>query len=497
MDKSHNALSVLSMPDDELKSRLKDLKRKSIMPGNISTRQLKSETAALKEELEELAATHDQQRPKKRHRKGQGGAENTTPRSGAQHLLMDLNDTVLLQTFISKVKQGVVKLRRSPSGRNSTTGGSGCFRYLLEYRDRQPSGEDDTGEELECTLKKMADAAESCATVKSSTGFICRFISPLVQHLRRRIDPKYSKTGHSDSEKGMRKTEGVSVAMCRIVNGLQRHKNVEALVVLNALVESKYKASAIRNMSRERRDAFVSSAIDQLASVDLSVPSHTRLFHPAAFVYWALPALGLNFATICNFLELDAFSAIDPSLELDALAEGWLRSEIPFAMTMPLSECQNIAGVENSLGAASDDRSSSPRVGAGQYTSLGPPTQWNTGGQICNGAPSRVSAASEPPPPHLDFAGRDPSPNQTTEVDHHLQRAGAAPAGLLAQAAGLYSIGLIDPASIPIPLFLNPESGQPVYGDRYEDTGVGRDGTRNLDQVFVGYEVLDGDFSDF
>ncbi len=56
------------------------------------------------------------------------------------------------------------------------------------------------------------------------------------------------------------------------------------------IVETKYGASAVRDMSPDRQDAFISSAIGELALLDLSIPGHTRLFHPAALVYWALAA---------------------------------------------------------------------------------------------------------------------------------------------------------------------------------------------------------------
>ena len=60
------------------------------------------------------------------------------------------------------------------------------------------------------------------------------------------------------------------------------------------IAEMQYNLSAIRNMGEGRRDAFVSSAVCRLAQVDLSIPGHTRLFHPAALVYWALEAMKLE-----------------------------------------------------------------------------------------------------------------------------------------------------------------------------------------------------------
>ncbi|KAH6632462.1 hypothetical protein F5144DRAFT_574138 [Chaetomium tenue] len=430
-EKSQNALSVLPTSGDGLEARLKEWKQKSeaLLKSMGSIRQLKEEEAALQRDLEHAAALN-KHHPPKRRRKGGNGPEKIVPPSGAENLLRDMNDTMLVYNFITQVKKGVIALNL-PSGRNSTA--EVCFDEFVAYRLRQQSQADDNGEEFERTLKKVAKAENSRAKCKSTTVFVCRFLSHLVQHLHRQRDPKYSETGNLDSEKRVKKTESVAVMICKIVNGLHEHKGVEALVVLNALVERRYKASRIRDISQERQDAFVSSVIDLLVSVDLSVPSHTRLFHPAAFVYWALSAMKLKFATVCGLLELKALSAYDPSLKLDALAEGWLNSNIPFAMTIPLSECQNIK-VENKPRRASDDERSSPRVGADQCSSPGSRAQYEAG-RVCEGSPGWVSAAAEAPPPYLlaDVARRDPTPGAHGTQSPGVDRAGDAP-GTIAPA---------------------------------------------------------------
>jgi hypothetical protein len=54
------------------------------------------------------------------------------------------------------------------------------------------------------------------------------------------------------------------------------------------IAETTYIASGIHHLGRDLQDEFVSYAIIRLSVLDLSVPGHTRLFHPAVLLYWVL-----------------------------------------------------------------------------------------------------------------------------------------------------------------------------------------------------------------
>lgn len=63
--------------------------------------------------------------------------------------------------------------------------------------------------------------------------------------------------------------------------------------------------------------------------------SPTQESHGGSTLFIHVTDGSVSFATVCDFLELNAFSAVDPSPELHASAKGWLSSEIPFAITRP------------------------------------------------------------------------------------------------------------------------------------------------------------------
>jgi hypothetical protein len=232
-----------------VKERFKDWKLKSEARDKISkasASDLKEERAAVKKEQavvkkEFVTLRSDLATLKasvKRHREAseaQGGSEiGKRPRiqedleTTVDDLSQHLKDAEILEMFIRQVVRGITVLKNQPDDRSQSTGD--LFSCFVEYR--QQHEQDDDGEKLKCVLENVAKAAESCA----KTGFVCRFVSRLVEHLHRRQDPTYSRTGDCDREREAKRLDLVPIVICRIVNGLRKRKGAEALVVLNALV---------------------------------------------------------------------------------------------------------------------------------------------------------------------------------------------------------------------------------------------------------------------
>jgi hypothetical protein len=167
------------------------------------------------------------QLPGKRRRK------KVAPHSGVENLMKNFKDTVLVMSFVAKVEEGVALMKQQPPDDRSSTGD--YFNDLVEYRQRQQNEQNDNGKEFMCTLEKVADAA-SANKDKTTTAFVCRFVSHLFRHLHREREPSYSHTDNADREGELKRLESVTVVICKIVNGLRKYKGAEALVVLNALV---------------------------------------------------------------------------------------------------------------------------------------------------------------------------------------------------------------------------------------------------------------------
>ena len=219
---------------EDWKSRA--LRDKSSKP---SKSELKKTQAALKRNLaalQQLAAaqgqTAKQQRTGKRRCRNREEPEKIILRPALDDLVRDFQDTKILNILVRKVEQGIIALRKPPGVWSRT---EDYFIEFVKYRQRQRHQQDD-GKELVSVLEKVAKVAENGAKDKSKTGFICRFISHLVEHLRRRRDPTYSKTGNFDLEREAKRSDLVPVVICRIVSGLREYKGAEALVVFNALV---------------------------------------------------------------------------------------------------------------------------------------------------------------------------------------------------------------------------------------------------------------------
>ena len=219
---------------ENLKQKSKALREKS---SKGSTEELKGEQAALKKELQgQQAALKKELKVLKKLAPAQGqaaGQRRGEIGSALGNLQKDFNDYEVVDTLVGKVEQGITALRNPPGSRSSA---EDYFNGFLEYRKRQQHQQDDDGKDLVSVLEKAAEATESSAKGKNMTGFVCRFISHLVEHLRRRRDPTYSKTGNFDRDRHARRLDRVPALICRIVNGLRKYKGAEALVVLNALV---------------------------------------------------------------------------------------------------------------------------------------------------------------------------------------------------------------------------------------------------------------------
>ncbi|KAK4118364.1 hypothetical protein N657DRAFT_374809 [Parathielavia appendiculata] len=96
-------------------------------------------------------------------------------------------------------------------------------------------------------------------------------------------------------------------------------------------------------------------------------------------MYWLYPFINVTarFATVCDLVELKKFSAVDLSPKIDGLAEGWQSSDIPFAMTIPISEFEDMFQAEidprgpptaatTAAHSKDDDSASTPGDGASQ-----------------------------------------------------------------------------------------------------------------------------------
>jgi hypothetical protein len=193
---------------------------------------VKKEFVTLRKDLATLKASV------KRHREAseaEGGSEiGKRPRvqedleTTVDDLLRNLKDAEILEMFVRQVVQGITALKDQPNDRIQST--EDLLSRFVEYR--QQHEQDNDGKKLKCVLENAAEAAESCA----KTGFVCRFVYHLVEHLHRRQNPTYSRTGNCDRENEAKRSDLVPIVICRIVNGLRKHKGAEALVVLNALV---------------------------------------------------------------------------------------------------------------------------------------------------------------------------------------------------------------------------------------------------------------------
>jgi hypothetical protein len=95
--------------------------------------------------------------------------------------------------------------------------------------------------------------------------------------------------------------------------------------------------------------------------------------------------MSASFATVCNLTGLEVLSAFNLSPDIDALAEGWRKADIPFAMTIPLSEFKDMfPALQGPPTAATtvarpedDDSASSSAEGASQRSS--PKSQHDAG----------------------------------------------------------------------------------------------------------------------